>query len=55
VTRGLEEGLLGDVRCVDELVAAFLVAFARVVLHDPPDDAALWMEDSKTGADLLRK
>ncbi|MEY9489802.1 hypothetical protein RKD26_005596 [Streptomyces calvus] len=54
VARGLEELPLRRVRGVDELVALLLVAAARVVLHDPADDAALGVEDGEAGADLLR-
>ena len=53
VARLLEQRAFRDVRGVDELVAALLVALARVVLHDPAHDPALRVEDSKARPDLL--
>ncbi len=52
MARDLEQLGLGDVRRVDELVAALLVALARVVLHHPPDGGTLRMEDGQPRADL---
>jgi hypothetical protein len=52
VARGLEQVGLGDVRGVDELVAGLDVPLPRVVLHDPPDDAALGVEHRQAAADL---
>ena len=45
--------VLGDVRGVDEVVAGLLVPLPRVVLHLPPDDAALGVEDGEPGTDLV--
>ena len=53
VARLLEQRAFRDVRGVHELVAALLVALARVVLHDPAHDPALRVEDSKARPDLL--
>lgn len=40
-------------RGVDELVALFFVALARVVLHGAADDATPRVEDGQAGADLV--
>src|SRR5262249_12228636 len=52
VPRGLEQVRFGDVRGVDELVPGLDVPPPRVVLHDPPDDAALGVEHRQAAADL---
>ena len=53
VARLLEEGALGDVGRVDEVVARLHVALPRVLLHQPADGAALGVEDGQARADLL--
>ncbi len=53
VAGDLEQVRLRDVRRVDELVARLLVALARVVLHHPPDRAALRVEHREARADLV--
>ena len=55
VPADLEQVALRDVGRVHELVAALLVAPARVVLHDHADQAAARMEDREPRADLLRE
>src|SRR5204863_4976053 len=45
--------LLADVRRVHERIARNLVPLARVLLHDPPDERALRVEQRQTGVDLL--
>lgn len=51
----LEQLPLGDVRGVDERVAALDVLAPGVVLHLVADDAALGVEHRKPGADLVRE
>ena len=53
VARLLEQRRLGDVGRVDELVAALLVAPARVVLHEPAHETALGVEHGQARADLV--
>jgi hypothetical protein len=55
MARDLEELGLRDMGCVDELVAAVLMALARVVLHQAADGSALRMEDGQPGTDLARE
>ncbi len=50
---GLEQALLGDVRGGDEQEALLLVPLPDVVLHHPPDDPALGVEDGQARADLV--
>ena len=51
----LEEVLLGDVRRVHERVAGFLVALARVVLHELAHEPAIGVEHRQPRADLVRE
>ena len=51
----LEQLRAGDVRRVDELVAARLVALAAVVLHQLADDGPLRMPDGETATELARE
>jgi hypothetical protein len=55
VARLLEQGALGDVRRVDEVVPRLHVPLARIVLHETADGAALGMEDGEPRTDLVRE